>query len=117
MTKPLSEMLETIAPEYLNEIRGDDDRYICTVVDLSSYDTMRRVAVELAKACEFYAKDINWNHGAIDGIAEAFIRRSDLYPTKTTTKLPYGMAIRDFNGGKIANEAISRAKETLGGVK
>lgn len=52
--KPLSQIIEDREPEFI-----DYDENCTSVCDRASYDRMKQIAVELAKAAEFYANDAN----------------------------------------------------------
>lgn len=64
----------------------------------------------LREALEFYGAPLNWNFGAIDGIAESFIMRSDLEDAGKDLPSRYSTAVRCFNGGKRAREVLARYK-------
>lgn len=126
--KPLSELLSEVEPDFLtltpkfkgdkfvgyNQVGGSHfyDTYEMTYnfVDRASYDKLKAIAVELAKACEFYGNSSNWEPSSgftinvKDGIVEKDIEGFDI-----KSKCPVGV------GGKLARENINTAREMLEG--
>lgn len=101
MTKPLSEMLEEIEPK---ACFGDSFGH--NMVDRESYDRMKRVAIALAKALEYYSARLHLgkvNYSCVD--REVFLGGGT--ELEFTIKLP-------FEDGKKAREALSRVKDIIG---
>lgn len=84
--KPLSELIESAEPEFI-----DYDENCTSVCDRESYDKMKAIAIEMAKACERY---------------DSMINAVQLWPIT-----------RDDSVSGIAVEALSRARSLLEGEK
>ena len=92
--KTLSELLEAVEPDIIYHTTGD-------LVHCADYERMRGVAIELAKACEFYA-DYKNNYTK-EGIVFSAQHCGENEKEQ----------VQDF--GMTSEQSLSRAKDIIGG--